>query len=88
MLAEFCLPAQEFAMRPYDVIDIEESKKVQTIQPTPSIEEVKSHTGLGREEQFIDPDVLKAYKEAKKTRKKKIPLPGTKLLKQLQSLKT
>jgi hypothetical protein len=31
--------------------------------------------------------VLKAYQDAKKTRKKKIPLPGTKLLKQLQTMK-
>ena len=88
MLSQICLASPEYAMRPFEIIDEKEDLKLaQTIQPTPSINEVKSQTGLGQEEQFIDPDVLKAYQDAKKTRKKKIPLPGTKLLKQLQSLK-
>jgi hypothetical protein len=88
MLSQFCLSPPEYPMRPFEIIDEKEDvKSAQTIQSTPSINEVKSQSGLGQEDQFIDADVLKAYREAKKTRKKKIPLPGTKLLKQLQSLK-
>jgi hypothetical protein len=87
MLSQFCLASPEYAMRPFEIVDEKEDlKTAQTIQSTPSINEVKS-AGLGQEDQFIDADVLKAYQDAKKIRKKKIPLPGTKLLKQLQSLK-
>ena len=86
MLSQICLASPEYAMHPFEIVDENDLKTAQTIQSTPSINEVKS-AGLGQEDQFIDADVLKAYQDAKKIRKKKIPLPGTKLLKQLQSLK-
>jgi len=83
MLADFCIPNQEFNnMRPYNVVDTQPEMK----QSDATAIETKD-TGLASEDQFIDPALLQAYKNAKKQRKPKPVIPGTKLLKALEKMK-
>ena len=100
MLADFCMPNQEFNnMRPYNVVDAQTEMKHSrnncpegsilsggvTARDATAIE--TKDTGLASEDQFIDPALLLAYKNAKKQRKPKPVIPGTKLLKALEKMK-
>ena len=98
MLADFCLStSSDSNMSPFEIL---ESQSMQPLKVRPnnqpihahaytpaSTEEVKIDTGLANEEQFIDPEILKAYK-ASKRKKKKPTIPGTALLKQLKVFDT
>lgn len=87
------------SMSPFEILESQSTGAVQPLKVRPhevnnqpihahaytpaSTEEVKIDTGLANEEQFIDPEILKAYK-ASKRKKKKPTIPGTALLKQLK----
>ena len=106
MLADFCMPDQEFNnMRPYNVVDVQPARSRNncpegsilsgevtemkhsevTARDSTAIE--TKDTGLASEDQFIDPALLLAYKNAKKQKKPKPVIPGTKLLKALEKMK-
>ena len=94
MLADFCMPDQEFNnMRPYNVVDVQPARSEVTemkhseVTARDSTAIETKDTGLASEDQFIDPALLQAYKNAKKQRKPKPVIPGSKLLKALEKMK-
>ena len=83
MLAEFCSSNNaDESMKPFelDTTDPNQGQPTNTLPPI---------CGIGQEEQFITKEELEAYKaSAKAKKKKKTPLPGTRLLKQLNKIRT
>jgi len=80
MLAEFCSSNNaDESMKPFELDTTDPSQGQPTTLPP--------QYGLGQEEQFITKEELEAYKaSAKAKKKKKTPLPGTNLLKQLNKI--